>query len=222
MSPTPAATDRSYSLPTLGGDPSTNRQGTTPGSFAKQATIAPGVAGRYTYASPDTPGMPEASEKTAWDFLPEGWHSELVAGIPFNPESLGAKPTARESFDDSGKLITFFQADETARAVSFPIGFTPVTQLEHARLGIVTPEMKRVAEREPHLTAVQVRDEVRRGADGHPRQQGASRLRSRPDGDRAGQQDQGQRQHGGVARQQRDRRGSRETEMGRAVGGRTP
>jgi phosphomethylpyrimidine synthase len=44
-----------------------------------------------------------------------------------------------------------------------PAGFEPVTQLEHARLGIVTPEMRRVAEREPHLTAEQVRDEVAAG-----------------------------------------------------------
>lgn len=25
------------------------------------------------FASPDTPGMPAPSTKTAWDFLPEGW-----------------------------------------------------------------------------------------------------------------------------------------------------
>ncbi|MGB5704582.1 MAG: phosphomethylpyrimidine synthase, partial [Polyangiales bacterium] len=41
--------------------------------------------------------------------------------------------------------------------------FAPVTQLEYARLGQVTPEMKRVAEREAHLTAEQVRDEVAAG-----------------------------------------------------------
>ena len=44
-----------------------------------------------------------------------------------------------------------------------PAGFQPVTQLEHARLGAITPEMRRVAEREPHLTAEQVRDEVAAG-----------------------------------------------------------
>jgi phosphomethylpyrimidine synthase len=38
-----------------------------------------------------------------------------------------------------------------------------VTQLEKARLGVVTPEMRRVAEREPHLTPEQVRDEVAAG-----------------------------------------------------------
>jgi phosphomethylpyrimidine synthase len=44
-----------------------------------------------------------------------------------------------------------------------PQGFEPVTQLEFARVGIVTPEMRRVAEREGHLTAEQVRDEVAAG-----------------------------------------------------------
>jgi phosphomethylpyrimidine synthase len=44
-----------------------------------------------------------------------------------------------------------------------PPGFLPVTQLEFARLGQITPEMRRVAEREPHLTPEQVRDEVAAG-----------------------------------------------------------
>jgi phosphomethylpyrimidine synthase len=44
-----------------------------------------------------------------------------------------------------------------------PRGFVPVTQLEHARVGTVTPEMRRVAEREPHLTPEQIRDEVAAG-----------------------------------------------------------
>jgi len=38
-----------------------------------------------------------------------------------------------------------------------------VTQLEHARLGVITPQMRRVAQREPHLTPEQVRDEVAAG-----------------------------------------------------------
>ena len=38
-----------------------------------------------------------------------------------------------------------------------------VTQLEKARLGIVTPEMRRVAEREAHLTPEQVRGELAAG-----------------------------------------------------------
>jgi phosphomethylpyrimidine synthase len=44
-----------------------------------------------------------------------------------------------------------------------PAGFVPVTQLEHARLGQVTAEMRRVAEREGHLSPEQVRDEVAAG-----------------------------------------------------------
>lgn len=96
--------------------------GTTPGSFAN----APAIGSARTYSSPDTPGMPQPSAKTAWDFLPDGWVRE------------GA----------------------FARA---PEGFVPVTQLEHARLGVVTPAMRRVAEREGHLTAEQVRDEVAAG-----------------------------------------------------------
>ena len=44
-----------------------------------------------------------------------------------------------------------------------PAGFVPSTQLEHARVGTITPEMRRVAEREPHLTPEQVRDEVAAG-----------------------------------------------------------
>ena len=97
-------------------NPSSTKQGTTPGSFANAPRIAPGVEGALTFSSPDTPGMPAPSDKTAWDFNP-------------SPRGEG-------------------QA---------------VTQLEKARLGVVTPEMKRVAERERHLTAEQVRDEVAAG-----------------------------------------------------------
>jgi phosphomethylpyrimidine synthase len=103
-------------------NPSSFRDGTNPGSFAN----APNLGGALTFSSPDTPGMPLPSTKTAWDFLPPGW------------------------------------LREGDRAVA-PAGFTPITQLEHARLGHITPEMKRVAEREPHLTAEQVRHEVAAG-----------------------------------------------------------
>ncbi len=127
--------DRSYTLPSLGANPSSTAAGTTPGSFARVPQIAPGAAGRYTFASPDTPGMPAPSEKTAWDFMPADW--SLVSGFESNRE--------------------------TAAAWEPPAGFEPVTQLEFARLGIITPEMQRVAEREPHLTAEQVRDEVAAG-----------------------------------------------------------
>src|SRR5690606_11234755 len=44
-----------------------------------------------------------------------------------------------------------------------PKGFEPKTQLEFARLGVITPEMERVAKREPHLTPAQSRDEIAAG-----------------------------------------------------------
>jgi len=108
MNPTPR-----WQIPHHGAhNPSSTRQGTTPGSFA----LASDVGGPLAFASPDTPGMPAPSEKTAWDF---------------NPAPRGAEQA--------------------------------VTQLEKARLGLVTPEMERVAEREPHLSAEDVRDEVAAG-----------------------------------------------------------
>ncbi|MCA9610295.1 MAG: phosphomethylpyrimidine synthase ThiC, partial [Myxococcales bacterium] len=118
------STTPSYELPLRGAaNPSSHADGTTPGSFAN----APDVGGPLAYSSPDTPGMPAPSAKTAWDFLPDGWTR--------GPDGFAVAPE----------------------------GFTPITQLEHARLGIVTPEMKRVAEREPHLSAEQVRDEIAAG-----------------------------------------------------------
>ena len=103
-------------------NPSSLRDGTNPGSFAN----APNLGGALTFSSPDTPGMPQPSSQTAWDFLPAGWRR------------------------DGDRAIA-------------PAGFSPVTQLERARLGQVTAEMRRVAEREPHLTAEQVRSEVAAG-----------------------------------------------------------
>ncbi len=103
-------------------NPSSNRAGTSPGSFANAADLG----GPLSFSSPDTPGMPQPSPKTAWDFLPPDWRLN-------------------------------------GRFAIAPEGFKPVTQLEHARLGIVTPEMRRVSEREPHLTPEQIRDEVAAG-----------------------------------------------------------
>ena len=102
--------DRRIILPEIGGNPSTRRDGTNPGSFAR----APGVGGPYSFSSPDSPGMPEPSPVTAMD-----WPNEP--------------------------------------------GRTPVTQLESARAGIITPEMRRVSEREPHLSPEEVREEVATG-----------------------------------------------------------
>jgi phosphomethylpyrimidine synthase len=112
-----------FKIPVRGAhNPSSQEAGTTPGSFANP----PDIGGPLTFSSPDTPGMPQPSDKTAWDFMPEGWR-----------------------FQDGGWHP--------------PAGFEPVTQLEHARLGIVTQAMRRVAERETHLTPEQVRDEVAAG-----------------------------------------------------------
>ena len=120
---TDATNNLPYTLPLHGAtNPSHDAAGTNPGSFALKSQIG----GALTYASPDTPGMPQPGLKTAWDFLPEGWTRD----------------------------------GDFAKA---PEGFVPVTQLESARLGIVTPAMKRVAEREPHLTAEQIRDEIASG-----------------------------------------------------------
>ena len=113
-----------YTLPPLGQNPSSGAQGTTPGSFAN----APQIGGPRAFSSPDTPGMPAPSDKTAWDFLPRGWRRDPVSGFAIAPE-----------------------------------GFVPSTQLEHARLGVVTAQMRRVSAREPHLTPEQVRDEVAAG-----------------------------------------------------------
>jgi phosphomethylpyrimidine synthase len=127
--------DRTYQLPPLGDNPSSQEAGTTPGSFARKGQIAAGVAGRWTFSSPDTPGMPQPSDQTAWDFMPTEW-------------------TLRPGFESNY---------ERADAWQPPAGFQPITQLEHARVGNITPEMRRVAEREPHLTVEQVRDEVAAG-----------------------------------------------------------
>ncbi len=113
----------SYTLPPVGGNPG-KTPATTPGSFANK----PDIGGPLAFSSPDTPGMPQPSDKTAWDFVPEGIEGSRDQGIK--------------------------QADSMPR---------PVTQLEHARLGTITPQMQRVAEREGHLTPEQVRDEVAAG-----------------------------------------------------------
>jgi phosphomethylpyrimidine synthase len=137
-------------LPMLGAaNPSSAAQGTTPGSFAQRGD----VGGALSFSSPDTPGMPAPSKKTAWDFLPDGWRMEIVHSETHGQESVG--------FDE--RQITFKDARDITRRVTFPRGFTPITQLEHARLGTITPEMRRVAEREPHLSPEQVRDEVAAG-----------------------------------------------------------
>ncbi|MFN7431052.1 MAG: hypothetical protein ACK5TP_10795, partial [bacterium] len=69
----PQTTTARPSLPTHGAaNPGNDPSVTTPGSFA----LAPDVGGPLMFASPNTPGMPAASEKSAWDFLPDGWSVE--------------------------------------------------------------------------------------------------------------------------------------------------
>ena len=71
--PGPAVPDGSWQLPVHGAfNPGADDKATTPGSFANKADIG----GPRMFSSPDTPGMPAPSDKTAWDFLPEGWAVE--------------------------------------------------------------------------------------------------------------------------------------------------
>src|SRR3954467_1823038 len=123
----PSQTDRSYALPPLGDHPSTDRQGTPPGSFANRGRV--GTA--WTYSSPDTPGMPQPSDKTAWDFLPEGWDVEVI-------DAAEASAPASSPCEACAAARVFTDAQGVVRRVTPPPGFEPITQLEHARLGIIT------------------------------------------------------------------------------------
>jgi len=147
------SSNKHYTIPAVGGNPGSATDVTTPGSFANKPNILPGARGAKTFSSPDTPGMPPLSNKTAWDFLPEGWAT-------FETENANAP---QPELADGQVYNAFTQADGSTRGIIFPFGFEPITQLESARLGIITPEMTRVAEREPHLTAEQVRDEIAAG-----------------------------------------------------------
>ncbi len=136
-----------------GRDPSV----TTPGSFA----LAPDVGGPLMFASPDTPGMPAPSDKTAWDFMPDGWLVEVLSTDPaFDADAVKA---CASSPCMACEGVVFKDARGVTRRVTPPPGFEPITQLESARLGEVTAPMRRVAEREPHLSPEQVRDEVAAG-----------------------------------------------------------
>ncbi|MDF1809343.1 MAG: phosphomethylpyrimidine synthase ThiC [Phycisphaerales bacterium] len=144
----PAISGSEYPLPVHGAyNPGSDTTAPTPGSFAHK----PDIGGPYTFSSPDTPGMPKPSNKTAWDFLPSDWTCEILT-------------SACDANDETpSNVYTFTDALGTTRRVVTPEGFAPITQMESARLGIITAEMHRVAEREPHLTAQQVRDEIAAG-----------------------------------------------------------
>jgi phosphomethylpyrimidine synthase len=100
--------------------------------------------------------MPAPSDRTAWDFLPAGWSTVTLAAAPEGP-------ACANCCGDAFAVVEFADARGQWRRVIFPKAFVPVTQLEHARLGTVTAQMRRVAEREAHLAPEQVRDEVAAG-----------------------------------------------------------
>ena len=136
--------ENDYAPPQRAHESATTQQDGTfePGArFALPAAIGTAVP----YSSPDTPGMPLPSQKTAWDFLPADWRVESAA-----THEAGC---AGHNQAQIGKFV---------RGVA-PAGFVACTQLEQARLGVITAQMRRVAERERHLTAAQVRDEVAAG-----------------------------------------------------------
>ena len=179
---------RAHSLPLHGAlNPGVTPGVTTPGCFAN----APDVGGPLAFSSPDTPGMPAASAKTAWDFLPEGWSAVSLGKIAASSVEPGASATGQRCacegatadprevapghacpncLGDLHQFVEFTTARGERTRVIYTRGFTPITQLEHARLGVITPQMRRVAQREPHFeklfpgrAADAVRDEVAAG-----------------------------------------------------------
>ena len=156
ITPGSPTVDPRFNVPLHGAhNPSTMREGTSPGSFA----LAADVGGALMFSSPDTPGMPAPSTKTAWDFLPADWTCEVISAPVAQNHCTGGCSCRTAVKTD----YVFTDTRGVTRRVTVPAGFRPVTQLEHARLGTVTAPMRRVAEREGHLTPEQVRDEVAAG-----------------------------------------------------------
>lgn len=93
------------------------------------------------------------------------WVGDVASANPHVPSAQRGDASAVCSGCVNGAfdVVEFGDARGVRRRVLYPKGFRPVTQLEFARLGVVTPQMSAVAVREPHLTAVQVRDEVAAG-----------------------------------------------------------
>src|SRR3954465_10881113 len=98
-------------LPPLGENPSSPPEGTTPGSFANRGRVGT----PWTFSSPDTPGMPQPSDKTAWDFLPDNW--QLLTG------------DAARGFANQTGWYAFTDSTDVTRAVRPSAGFQPITQL---------------------------------------------------------------------------------------------
>jgi phosphomethylpyrimidine synthase len=91
-------------------------------------------------------------------------------------------------------------SDITAMDFARPEDADGLTQLEEARSGIVTSEMKRVALREPHLSPEQIRAEVAAGRMIVPANKVHLKFTSSNRCASAGRADQDQRQHGRLAR----------------------
>lgn len=83
-------------LPPRGHNPSTFSEGTTPGSFANP----PAIGTPHSFSSPDTPGMPPPSDRTAWDFMPAGWAKRDGKWVP--PE--GFRPATQLDFARLGEI----------------------------------------------------------------------------------------------------------------------
>jgi phosphomethylpyrimidine synthase len=112
------------------------------------------------YSLPATGGNPSS---TGQGTTPGSFAGAARVGTPWSfssPDTPGMPAPSEQSAWDFMPPGWTRGADGAWRA---PAGFEPVTQLEHARLGNVTPEMRRVALREPHLSPEQVRDEVAAG-----------------------------------------------------------
>ena len=132
----PAAAQRRQSVEPCG-------RARRPGSFANP----PEIGGPLAFSSPDTPGMPAPSRRTAWDFMPPGWIARR-----------------RRRLARARRL----RAGHAARARA-------ARHRDAARC-------ERVAEREPHLTPEQVRDEVAAGRMVIPANKVHLARRPRPDG----------------------------------------
>jgi phosphomethylpyrimidine synthase len=106
------------------------------------------------------------------------WKGRVTSANPHVPNAEvapahdGPKGTSACSccLSEQYKRVEFNTARGERLRVTYPRDFKPITQLECARMGIVTPQMRRVAEREPHFEtlfpghgAVAVRDEVAAG-----------------------------------------------------------
>ncbi|MCB9030381.1 MAG: phosphomethylpyrimidine synthase ThiC [Deltaproteobacteria bacterium] len=97
--------------------------------------------------------------------LPLGGHNPSSNNSGTNPGSFANKPQLGKSLSFSSPDTPGMPEPSTITALNWEneSGREPVTQLELARAGVISPEMKRVAEREPHLSAEQIMTEVATG-----------------------------------------------------------